>query len=196
MLKGKIGRKTIVLSIVAIVTLSFVASAAINGFLSNDSKVSASASSPLKMELWDSDEWRQCTADPLNLGELYGGDTITIYGKVTRLGQTDFYLYGAFEAAMTCPDGVTWADFDSLKVIAWGPGYAGGSDHLNEASADVLVDWTNNDDLPPGGSEAWHKIALEIGTVLITDQLYYQYKIEMTFDSHATGDYDLVMQVL
>jgi hypothetical protein len=98
-----------------------------------------------------------------------------------------------FNVVVYCPEGVTWDDFDSLKITVWGYG-----SYPDEAHAQTVVDWKNDGSGSPDGGSIFgpYNIAFSTSTILVPGQTQYKYRMEMTYGSHATGIYTLTMQIL
>jgi len=184
---------TILLLTVGITTAGYVS------FLSNESKVEAAINAPpLVMELWDTDSWRECAEIPMDIGSLYGTDSVNTQFKVTKLADseadnTDIQIAGTFHAELTCDmdgDGDT-DDIDTKeldKVVI---------DFQNFDGSHVgTITWEYGETNDFGITDDGKILTVYYPIEIMYKQAGYKGTITITFDQYAMGEYSLTMVIL
>jgi len=206
---SNVSRKSLVSSVVLLTVFSVVlATAGYMVFLSNPSETEVSVDSPLlslETRSNSSDSWDFYESIPLDLGSVYGTETVCWEFRVTKNAMDNSYysdkdhydtgfdgsqIVGEFQAVLSDGDGVVGLDeLDSIVVDITGP----------DVAVETLV-WSNdgdsgNDDFVPvdvvdGG------VRVVYPTVILHDQWGYQGSVCLIFDQYADGDYSVSMQVI
>ncbi len=178
MKKAKIfGRSIPVLAIVAIVASAGLASAALVGYLSNTIEATVTVESPIEQKISLSmGNW----ADSITLDDIRGGETITFYTRTANLA--DVPITGIGKNIVTCPAGVTPADFELVRAKTQ---TEGGEYSDWYGLTGTVVNWqTVKFAYGPEPSITWSE-----GQVDIT-------KIVVTFKSDARGTYTFTSQIV
>lgn len=197
---NKIGKKTLAISTIAILALSFIGGAAVVNHLSNESIAEVNVSSPIELELREGDSWRPCASKSLDLGDITGGDTAFFRARATKLGQADTEIEATMRVEIFNPLGMEgFADeFKSIEIEIWENSYTPGSPL-------ITVKWTPDDgwtgsSFIAGGANmgrvnyytTYIELPIYIGSGIVRDY----YDISAEFSNYAYGDYEISMQII
>ncbi len=193
---SKIGKKTLVMSVIAIIAFSFIGGAALVNYLSNEVTATVDVDSPpvkLETRAGTSGTWYE--SGEIDLGAAYGTETSTFQIKVTKLAEDnpdkadDYTEYGpqisgTLSAEVYCPDGISTGlqEFDEVRIKFWdGQDYESETYNLD----DFTVTRINN-----------NRVTIEGLTEILWDQWGYYGQFEIDWNQYATGSYEITMQII
>lgn len=124
----KIFNRVIPATVLALIVIAGLGSAALVGYISNTVTADIEVSSPmvtgisLGEPVWSGDSYPQDlhdmadweTENPLSIPDINGGETVTLYTMSANVA--DVLITGFEEAIVTNPEGVTCEDFESVIV--------------------------------------------------------------------------------
>ena len=188
-------KKSIIIALVVLTTFSLIASGQMLSYLSNSSQAKANVEGPpLKLEYNDAGTWRECSANPLDLGTMYGTDVASWEYKVTKLAHSesdnsDIQIQGTLRGELYCPLGISIDEISEVTVSANCPaiGYSEVFEYTNDGDS-------GNDDFTP--TDLGNKLRFEHDTLVLYKQWGYKGEITITFSPYAYGEYTATLQIL
>lgn len=182
-MKNKIGRKTLIISVVVIVAFSMVGLAAVNNFLSNQATVTTKVT-PNTMEIKLKKPGWTTWQEDIGFNGVKGGETITFH--LSEYNPADIPVDGYLNIILTCDEGFGWdgqnnnelLDFESIKM---GVGSIGDFDFIEE-NAYVKT--------------AWNQVRFIAPKSTYAPNFYETSRVDVTFVTGAYGNYTLTAEVV
>lgn len=193
---------TTILAVVAIVATAGIGMGATLTYLSNPSMVSTEVQGPpINLELWDDGQWRPCEGTALDLGDIYGTDSVSWQFKATKLAHsepdnTEVQLTGTLRTEMTC-DGDLDGDIDEIDIAELDEVTIHFENFDGSHSEDLT--WTRDGDGSNDDFEIVDEgktLSVKYDTIMLYQQQGYKGKVTVTFNQYAVGDYEVTMQIL
>ena len=189
-IKNLLGKKVTILgkavpaTILALVLLGGLGSAALVGYLSNMVKATVSVDSP--MEQWISEDGSTYTKDDLTFTQTYGGGSVTFFIKTVN--NANFEVTGNGENMVTVPEGetLTCADFEFVEVRTSsdnGATWDGPYDLIGLGLCDDLNETTIQFSYGPTPI-TWSALQVDINEMIVT------------FKTDAVGTYTFTSQII
>lgn len=191
----KIGKKSIALSLVAIVSISMIGIGAVitNGGLSNEVQAEMETTQAIELSIsrdngnsgWQSD-------DHILFTDVHSGETRTFWIKTEN--HADATIIGYPNITVTCDQGLGWSgdtllDFKSAIGDTIGDGLSGWdlitNGHYKKLSWGKACFYYG----PPNGPDGHPQVEFTPGMTQVD-------KIEVTFADNAYGDYTVDIQVM
>lgn len=193
----KIGKKSIALSLVAIVSISMIGIGAVitNGGLSNEVQAEMETTQAIELSIsrdngnsgWQSD-------DHILFTDVHSGETRTFWIKTEN--HADATIIGYPNITVTCDQGLGWngetlLDFKYANGSTWENGQYNGPWNLIDSESYKKLSWNKVCFYygPPNGPDGHPQVEFTPGMTQVD-------KIEVTFADNAYGDYTVDIQVM
>lgn len=196
-IRTKLSKKALAFLVIAIVSLSFVASAAVVNYLSNDVETEVNIDSPIELtsRSGTSGDWEQSTIS----FDIEGSEATTFQIKATKLAEDndyfkdiDYYsvgwngaqIVGTLQAEIYCPDGISTGVTEIVDVEAT---FWDGEDYGPETMtlSDFTITRINA-----------NRVAIEGPTYILWDQWGYWGEFDIVWNQYAEGAYTITVQIV
>lgn len=179
-------KKVFIIALTSLFLITGAFSVLVN-YLSNETNMSVEVESPITLLVKSNDEWVQ-TPEVLDLGTIYGGDTLeTSFKEINNNPATK--SGGSILVTIYNEDGISLEEIESILVTEYL--YNNGDNDCNGGIRYSDMDVSSN-----LVQKNVRTLTLTLPTVLLENQNCVSFDTKTTFASNSLGNHDISVQIV